>query len=71
MPALLTISYSLPSAEKPFDDFKAKSGRRMRLYGVRDFQFSATGNAIYWRYENPLVQLQNFGAEISDLAGGL
>jgi hypothetical protein len=69
LPALLNISYSLPSGGKLFDDFKTKIGGQVSLYRINSFQFSASVHGIYRRYENPLVRLQNFGSELSGVIG--
>ncbi len=69
LPLLLNVSYSFPSGDKLFDDFKTKLGGQVRLYKVRNVQFSTSIHGMYRRYENPLVRLQNFGTEITAVIG--
>lgn len=69
IPVLLNASYSFPSGGKLFDDFKTKVGAQALLYRKNNLQMSASINAIYRRYENPLVCLQNFGSEITGNIG--
>jgi hypothetical protein len=69
LPILLNLSYSFPSGEKLFDDFKTKIGGQFRLYSISNFQFSVSLHGIYRRYENPLVRLQNFGSEMTGVIG--
>jgi hypothetical protein len=69
MPVLLNISSSFPSGAKILDDFKTKIGGQIRLYRIRNFQFSASIHGIYRKYENPLVRLQNFGSEMTGVIG--
>jgi hypothetical protein len=69
MPILLNVSYSFPSGDKLFDDFKTKIGVQVGLWKINSFQFSASIHGIYRRYENPLVCLQNFGSEMTGVFG--
>lgn len=69
LPVLLNASYSFPSGGKVFDDFKIKAGGQLAFYQVKNFKFSGSVHALYRRYENPLVRLQNVGAEISTVIG--
>lgn len=69
IPVVLNASYSFPSGGKLFDDFKTKIGGQAMLYRSNNFQFSASVHAIYRRYENPLVCLQNFGSEMTGHIG--
>ncbi|HAS44182.1 MAG TPA: hypothetical protein DCS93_27130 [Microscillaceae bacterium] len=68
-PILLQASYSLPSGNQLLDDFKVKLGGQVRFYKINYFQFSASLYALYRRFQNPLVRLQNFGTELSIVAG--
>lgn len=69
LPVLLNVSYSFPSGDKLFDDFKTKIGGQIRLYSIGNVQFSASVHGIYRRYENPLVRLQYFGSEMTGVIG--
>ncbi len=68
-PVLLNVSYSFPSGENLVDDFKTKIGGQVPFYQIESFQFSASIHAIYRRFENPLVRLQNFGSEMACVIG--
>ena len=69
LPIVLNIEYSFPSGNKLIDDFKTKIGGKIRLYKVKNFQFSASAYGIYRRYETDFVRIQNFGSEFSGIAG--
>jgi hypothetical protein len=69
VPVLLNFSYTFPSGEKLFDDFKLKLGGRVRLFEMNSIQVSASVHGIYRRYENPLVRLQNLGTEMTAAVG--
>lgn len=68
-PVLLTTSFSFPSGEKIFDDFKTKLGAQVRFWQIRQFHFSGAVMGIYRQYKNPLVHLQNLGAEATVVTG--
>ncbi|MDQ6471301.1 hypothetical protein RB619_11655 [Flavobacterium sp. LHD-80] len=69
LPIILESSISLASGEVVFDDFKTKIGGQINLYHTENFYFNATLHGIYRRYGNPLVTLQNFGADASTTIG--
>lgn len=69
LPIALTTQFSIPSGEKPFDDFKTKIGARILLLNSTHFKGAVTVNGIYRRFENPLVRLQNFGSEMKATLG--
>ena len=69
LPIIAEISFSFPSGETLFDDFKTKIGGQVNLYKIDDFYFNASVHGIYRRYENPLAQLQNFGADANGIIG--
>jgi len=69
IPIILESSISLASGEVIFDDFKTKIGGQMNVYQIENFRFNASLHGIYRRYENPLVTLQNFGADASTTIG--
>lgn len=69
LPTVVDISYSFPSGEKLFDDFKTKFGAQVQVLKLNNFQFNAAIRGIYRRYENPGVSLQNFGSETSAQIG--
>lgn len=69
LPVLLNASYSFPSGGKVFDDFKFKLGGQMAFYQFKNFKISGSLHGIYRRYENPLVRLQNIGAEAAAVFG--
>ncbi|WP_233431360.1 hypothetical protein [Flavobacterium tructae] len=69
LPIVVEASFSLPSGETVFDDFKSKIGGQINLYQINHFRFNAAIHGIYRRYENPLVTLQNFGADATAIIG--
>ena len=69
VPVLLNASASFPSGGRLLDDFKTKVGGQVRLYAIKNVHFSASVHAIYRRYENPLVRLQNIGSEMTVAIG--
>ncbi|MEN2415671.1 hypothetical protein [Flavobacterium mesophilum] len=69
LPIILESSFSIASGEVVFDDFKTKIGAQISLYQIQDFRFNAAIHAIYRRYANPLVTLQNFGTDASTTIG--
>lgn len=69
LPIILESSISLASGEVIFDDFKAKIGGQFSLYKIENFRLNVAVHGIYRRYENPIVTLQNFGANESTTIG--
>lgn len=69
IPIILQANFSIPSGENLVDDFKTKIGGQIVLLNKSNLKGSITLNGIYRRYENPLVQLQNFGSEIKGIFG--
>lgn len=69
IPIILESSISLASGEVIFDDFKTKIGGQMNIYQIENFRFNASLHGIYRRYGNPLVTLQNFGADAGIVIG--
>ena len=69
IPIIIEASYSFPSGETIFDDFKTKIGGRINIYQINNFRFNTSIHGSYRRTENPLVVLQNFGCEVSNNIG--
>ncbi|MFD1601399.1 hypothetical protein ACFSJW_23660 [Flavobacterium artemisiae] len=69
MPIIIESSFSLSSGEVIFDDFKTKIGGQINVYQIENFRFILALHGIYRRYENPLVTLQNFGADAITVIG--
>ncbi|MHC0446659.1 hypothetical protein ACWA1F_14710 [Flavobacterium sp. 3-218] len=69
MPIILESSISFASGEVIFDDFKTKIGGQIHIYQIENFRFSTAIHGIYRRYGNPIVTLQNFGADASITIG--
>lgn len=69
LPVIFNIEYSFPSGNKLTDDFKTKFGGKVRLYEVSNFQFSASIQGVFRRYENDFVRLVNFGSDLSGIVG--
>jgi hypothetical protein len=68
-PIIINASYSFPSGETIFDDFKTKIGGQINFYTINNFHFNASIHASYRRIENPLAVLQNFGCDINTTIG--
>lgn len=64
IPVVLNASFSKPAGEKVLDDFKTRIGAQFRIVKINNFQVTASVQAIYRRYQNPLVRIQNFGSEL-------
>ncbi|MFD2941122.1 hypothetical protein [Flavobacterium notoginsengisoli] len=69
IPIILESSISFASGEVIFDDFKTKIGGQLNLYQIENFRFNVSFHGIYRRYGNPLVTLQNFGADAGIVIG--
>lgn len=69
MPVLLNLEYSFPSGKNVTDDFKSKTGVKIRLYQIKNIQFSVAINGIYRRYETNFVRMKNFGSDLSGTVG--
>nr|WP_315148948.1 hypothetical protein [uncultured Flavobacterium sp.] len=69
MPIIIEASYSFPSGETIFDDFKTKIGGQINFYHINSIHFSASIHGSYRRVENPLAVLQNFGCDINTAIG--
>lgn len=69
IPIVLESSLSFTSGEVIFDDFKTKIGGQINVYKIENFRFSTAVHGIYRRYGNPLVTLQNFGADATAIIG--
>ncbi|MFB9077806.1 hypothetical protein ACFFLS_00165 [Flavobacterium procerum] len=69
IPLMAEITLSIPSGSDFLDDFKTKLGGQINFYKTDNFRFNASLHAIYRRYENPLVVLQNFGADAALVLG--
>jgi hypothetical protein len=69
LPVVLNMEFSFPSGRDVAEDFKAKIGGKVRLYEISNVQFSVNLYGVYRRYENNLVQMQNFGSDFSGIVG--
>jgi hypothetical protein len=69
IPLVLNTNISLPAGENLLDDFKTKLGGQVVIFNKPEFKGIITLNAVYRRYENPLVRLQNFGSEMKGAFG--
>jgi hypothetical protein len=68
-PILIQASQSFPSGKNTLDDFKTKAGAQIRLYTINHIHLSTNINAVFRKFENPLVGFANFGSDISAIAG--
>ena len=69
LPVVLNASLSAPFGEEAVDDFKAKLGGQVCLLNKSNFVGAVSLFGIYRRYENQLIQLQNFGSEMKGVIG--
>ncbi len=69
IPVLLNIEYSAPAGKELFDDFKIKTGGQVVLPAFNNFRFSVRAQGIFRRYGNELVNMLNFGSDISGALG--
>lgn len=69
IPIVLESTVSFASGKVIFDDFKARVGGQINLYQIENFRFNAAIHGIYRRNGNPLVTLQNFGADATVIIG--
>lgn len=69
LPVRLQAFYSFPSGSTAFDDFKTKIGAQARVIQSGNLQAHLGLYGIYRQFENPLVQLRNFGSEARAMIG--
>ena len=68
-PLLVNLNATIPTGTNFLDDLKIKMGGQLLLLDQSAFKTSLSLNAIYRSYENPLVRIQNIGAEIKTTVG--
>lgn len=61
-PILLRGKFSVPSGENVVDDFKTMVGAEVVVLDHSRIKASISAQAVYRRYENPLVRMMNFGS---------
>jgi len=69
LPAVLNLEFSVPSGKDLTDDLKTKIGGKVRLYEIKNIQFSVNIHGVFRRYENSLVTINNFGSDLSGIIG--
>jgi hypothetical protein len=69
IPIIIEATYSFPSGETIFDDFKTTIGGQINVYRTTHFYFNTSFYGSYRRTENPLAVLQNFGSTINTTIG--
>jgi hypothetical protein len=69
MPLLLSIDFSVPLGENPFDDFKTRIGGQLNVIHAGNFHATANAYGVIRRYENDFASLFNFGSEFSLTTG--
>lgn len=69
IPIVLNANLSIPSGAKVLDDFKTKIGGQICLLDKSNFVGSVSIYAIYRKYENNFVRLQNFGSDMKGTFG--
>lgn len=69
IPIVLESTVSFATGEVIFDDLKTRIGGQINVYQIENFRFNAAVHGIYRRYGNPLVTLQNFGADATVIIG--
>lgn len=68
-PGYATVTYSFPSGNEIFDDFKSKAGANFNVLKVGSFQINAKAAGIFRTYKNDYVKIMNFGTEVSAVFG--
>lgn len=69
IPIIADVSFSIPSGSTILDDFKTKIGGQINFFQLNNFRLNASVHGIYRRFENPLITLQNFGADAATVMG--
>ncbi len=69
MPMLLISSFSIPAGKNLLDDFKTKLGTQILVLDKHSLKGSLVVNGIFRRFENPLLSIHNFGAELKGSVG--
>ncbi len=69
IPIVLNGNVSIPFGQNLFDDLKVRAGGQIVLLNQPYLKGGLSLNAIYRRYENSLVRLQNFGSDIKGFFG--
>jgi hypothetical protein len=69
LPIIANIEFSMPSGDKVFDDFKTKTGVQIRWFEYHNIRFSTSIQGVFRRFDNNLVQLVNFGSDMSGVIG--
>lgn len=69
MPVLLQTGISIPFGKIIMDDFKSNIGLGTKLLNKKSFNSIFTLNAIYKRYRNELVNLNQVGVDIKTING--
>lgn len=68
-PVVYHAEFSIPSGSTLFDDFKTSIGGNIIWYANDGFQVSTDLQGAFRRYENTFVEMLNFGADFSAIAG--
>lgn len=69
LPVLFSTQFSAPFGEKVLDDMKWKAGGQALLVQHSKVRAAIAVNGIYRKYTNPLVRLNNIGAEVKATLG--
>ena len=68
-PVVLGIDFSLPMGSDLLDDFKVRLGGQMEIVEIGGFSASLKISSVFRRYENELVRIASFGADLGIVAG--
>ncbi len=68
-PIALSIDFSVPMGDQLFDDHKVRFGGQMEVVSLGDFSATARAYGTFRRYQNELVRMAGFGADLSAVAG--
>ncbi len=69
IPVILSSSFSIPSGNNPFDDYKSKLGAQVLLLNQSNLKGSLSLHGIFRSYENSLIRLRNVGGETKGVFG--
>lgn len=68
-PVLFGLDYSMPMGQDVFDDFKIRLGAQIEIFELGEFSATAKVLSNFRRYENAMVRIAGFGADLGVVAG--
>lgn len=68
-PVLVGVDFSIPMGQNLVDDFKTKLGAQIEVAETGGFSATVRIFSLFRRYENDLVRIVSFGADLGAVAG--